>query len=424
MRTPATMALVLHAGCTCGGFEPLDSHEESDTPIDTRTGDSEPPDTDACADHCQDGAFDCGETAIDCGGECEPCAEQTVFGGNGGFPAVAATGDLVLVVYGNGDDSHRSTYSCSEGDGWTAPVLIPGLGSNAEFARLDTDAEGRVHMAVHAGGGNGRQVYYLRFEGDDCAGSWTSPVAVDDGTDNSCWPQIALDAAGDPHISWTDRDYYAIHYNHAVGDLWQGIETVIESELQSCHGDLTVVEGTAHLVWQEGDSPRLPVHSQHTGSGFAAPVELSGSFHNWPQIVGDTEGRLHAIYTDRYSPHPVQYRRRVGQHWEEQVQLSSRDGEWTWPGLTLDDQGGLHATWHRTEGMEHVYYARGDTSSGSWESARQVSTSDARHNRDSTISIDPNGVAHLVWLHKDDATDADTTGEVHYRAVTWDDLSP
>ncbi len=423
---PFTSLSLFAAACTCGSFEPLDEQAHSgpgggdsqDSVPSAETADSE-----ACAGHCDDGELSCGETAIDCGGDCQPCAEEVIFSGNGLFPAVAANGEVVLASFGNGDHEERLYWTCQDGSGWTTPEEVPDLGHSAQFPRMEVASDGTIHMVVHAGLGNNRAVMHLTWATDQaCPGSWSAPTQADDGSDNSCWPQMALDEQDQPHICWTDRDYYEIHYNHVSGGSWQGVEVVYSSTLESCHSDLTVTGGTAHVLWQEGDSPRLPVHSERQGSAFSTPVELSSDFHNWPQIVPDSQGDLHVLYTGRHGDHEIKYRKRAGGSWQPEQTISTRPGEWAFTMLVIDEQDQLHATWHRTDGVEHVYYAIGDALTGSWQAARQVSTDSDLQNRDATLWADPRGTAHHVWLHKEDHEDADSMGEVRYRPVTWQDL--
>jgi len=263
---------------------------------------------------------------------------------------------------------------------------------------------------------------YSVFEGGSCAGNWSSPVQVDDDTDNSCWPQIAVDENDDPHICWTDEDYYAIHCASSSGGVWDSPRTVVNSGVQSCHSDLAAAGSTLHVVWQEGDSPRLPVYAHSTGSGFTEPFELNSGFHNWPQIVAEANGDLHVLYTYRQTDHEVKYRKMTAGVWGTESQLSDRSAQWAWSSLTLDAAGGLHAVWHQTDDVEHVYYTIGDSATEVWQPPRRVSTDSTLQNRDTMVSVDDQNRAHVVWAHKEDAEDADTTGQIRYRVVTWEDL--
>jgi len=338
---------------------------------------------------------------------------------------VAATPTAVVAVWGDEDDSARLYFACRDTAGWTSPEPVPDLGSNSDFGRLETDSQGRVHLVVHSGMGNNRAAKHALFDASaGCTGSWSAPVQVDDGTDNSCWPQIAIDGGDDPHICWTDEDYYAIHCASSAAGVWESPVTVVSSSVQSCHGDVTVGGSTLHVVWQEGDAPRLPVYSHSTASGFTEPHELSSDFHNWPQIVVDAGGDLHVLYTYRHGDHEVKYRKMTAGTWGAEQQVSVPPSEWTWPGLAIDGAGGLHAVWHQTDDVEHVYYAVGDADTGTWQAPRRVSTDGTLNNRDATLSVDAAGRAHVVWVHKEDAEDADTSGEIRYRVVTWDDLAP
>ena len=380
-------------------------------------------DADPCADHCANGLLDCGETDIDCGGDCDACPPEVLCEDGCTFPTVAATDELVIVVWGVEDDDLRAHWVCDDGGGWTAPEAIPTAAHSSEFARLDTDHLGNVHLVFHERLGNNRSVMYARFDGGaGCAGSWTTPVQVDDGTDNSCWPQLALDDAGDPHVTWTDRDYFQIHYARATGGVWSAPVAAITTAEMSNHSDITVSGDVVHLAWQEGESPRLVTWAYGSIDGFSSPVTLNDVFHNWPQLATDPGGDVHAIYTRRNGDHEIRYRAVDGIDWSDEQTLSSSAGGWAWSSLAADDAGGLHAVWHRTEeGVEHVRYATGDAVTATWQPSRRVSTEGGRNNQDTTISVDPTGRAHIVWARKD-SWEADLPGPVLYRVVTWEDL--
>lgn len=409
---------------------PTETHDDESNPDedDDATGDDNTAgddDTTDCLGHCTSGVRDCGETAVDCGGECAACPEQELCADGGLFPSIAASGSAVIAVWGNANQSHELFFACHDGSGWTAAQPVPGLGSNSDFGRLQADGQGWVHLVVHSGMGDSRAAMYSAIDASaGCAGSWSDPVQVDDGTDNSCWPQIAVDEDDDPHICWTDRDYYEIQCASSSGGSWGAPETVVASGVQSCHSDVAASGSTLHVVWQEGDAPRLPAYAHSTGGGggYTEPYELSDQFHNWPQIVADAGGNLHAMYTYRHSDHDVKYRKMTGGVWGDEQVVSTPPSEWTWPSLAIDAGGGLHAVWHQTDDVEHIYYDVGDAATEQWQTARQVSTDGDLNNRDACLAVDPSGRAHVIWIHKEDHEDADTPGSVRYRVVTWDDL--
>jgi len=378
----------------------------------------------ACADHCTDGTHNCGETDVDCGGECDACAVVELSAGQHGIPAVAATDEVVMVVFPDAEDSHSLHFTCKDTDGWTTPQAVPALGTCSDFARLETDSIGRIHLIVHQGLGDGRAVKHALFEGGSgCSGSWSTPVQVDDGTRNSCWPAIAIDSNDDPHAFWTE-DYLQMQYARAPGGVWEAPIVVIDTpDEQTCHGDIAVDGTTAHVVWQEGTSPRIPTWSYWTGSGFSSPEALSSDFHNWPQIVADADGDLHVLYTWRYAPNDVKYVHREGGAWSGETVVSSGATTWTWSDLQLDDDGTLHAAWNQTDDVEHIYYCIGDAATGAWETPRRVSTDETLHNLQTTLSVDPSGRTHLVWVQVTDL-ETEESGPVLYRVVTWDDIAP
>lgn len=377
------------------------------------------------SDECANGVLDSGETDVDCGGPCAACEVIRLSPGEHHYPMVAATDEIVMVTFSDAEEGDDFRWMCKDESGWTASQQMAGLGSPSEFTRMAVDSQGRIHLAVHEGGGSGRGIYYSRFDpGSGCSGTWTSPTRLDDGSHNSCWPAIAVDEDDNPHVFWTE-DYYEMHYSVYVGGSWNGPRVVIDSVEQSCHGDITVAGSVPHVLWQEGDGPRLPTWSHGTGADFSAPEALTNTFNNWPQIKADGHGRLHVLYTYRYGDYDVKYVRQDGGTWSGETVVSSGPTAWAWSILDIDDAGGLHATWSQTENVEHVYYAIGDGSTGTWDSPRKVSTDDTEHNYMSALAVDPSNRAHIVWIQIDDIwTVEEEPGPLFYRVVTWEDLGP
>lgn len=406
--------------------------EATHDPAGEPDGIEEPePDVDPCLDHCENHARDCGETDVDCGGGCEPCPEIVMLETQDGrFPTVAATADRVVLAW---CQRGGVKYMCRDDSGWTSVLNLDIGVSHVKSTRLAEDSLGRFHMTVTKGAGVA--IAYLRLSaGATCSDmTWSDPVdLVTAGDGGGRYAGIAIDDNDDPHVCWQDQAYDNIYYRRATGGEWPDpIIAVTETPHDSRFPDITVLGTIPHIMYEQDDASESNCHPTYTyreGEGWAAPVDLVTRYHSWPQIVADADGRMHVLYTRRLGDCEVKYRRKVGDTWEPEKELHSAPTNWTQSSLVIDEGGGLHAVWHQlVGGMAHLYYCTGDSATGDWNTPRLVSTDSSLNNWQGDIDIDPEGFAHIIWMHGD-ANDGggweETFARIVYRKVAFDDLSP
>jgi len=382
---------------------------------DTTAGDDD--DTAACDDHCANGLHDCGETGVDCGGECDPCLVE-VIGPAGSFPTVAATADKVVVAW-----CHEGVqYVCKDDQGWTAVHALEVGTSYTKSTRLVADGQGRIHLVVTQGGGNDVLYAVMGAESGCAESSWSAPEGLA-GPEGGRYPNVAVDDLDDPHVIWHDQDYTQVYYRKADAGQWgDPIVQVTQTEWDSRYPDITVAGMDAHVIYEQDDASYancLPNHTHWTGTDFAAPYPLVDSYHSWPQIAADSDGNVHALYTDRFGDCEVKYRRLEGGSWGGEHVLSTGSSEWTWTSLAAH-QGGLHAVWHQlVGGIGQVFYAVGDAEVGTWEAPRQVSEDGSLSEWQAAVAVAPDGAAHVVWLR---VQVGEESGEILYRTVVFADL--
>jgi hypothetical protein len=436
------LLIILASAGGCSGTVGLPADGDAGLPdgqaVDAATdgqppADADEPDADPCTGHCSNSILDCGETDLDCGGDCTACPVQEFWPNlTGSFPTVAATVDKVVVAWSV--NASPVQFRCNDGSGFTAAADIPQT-QGGRAPRLEIDSQGRMHLVYFTGGGASAQVHYARFSNETTcpASSWSAHERIDEDngieSDDSRYPNIAVDANDEPHVCWTDNDFFEIHYRHAAGGVWTGNPRVIavdDSNVNSRYCDVSVSATAAHLVWCEGDSPDVPSYTNDTGSGFDSNwYTFDPAYHRWPQIVATSNGNLHVLFT-RTGSGDVKYWRRYNSVWEAERIISSGPTDWTWTSLNLDNAGTLHGVWHQTMGnpaREQVHYCTGIASTGIWDTPRQVSTHASLHNFDATGAIDPQGRMHMAWVQIDDATPI-YPGRIYYRVATWDDLGP
>jgi len=250
---------------------------------------------------------------------------------------------------------------------------------------------------------------------------------VDSGDGGGRYGQVAVDDNDDPHVVWHDEAYLDVYYRTAPGGQWtEPIRAVTATQWDSRFPDVTVVGTTPHVAFEQDDESYSNCHPSYTfwtGNEFAEAEDLVTSYHSWPQIVADSHGHLHILYTRRLGDCEVKYRWGDGGAFASEQILSTSATNWTISSLAIDDTDTLHAVWHQLEGGNQVVqYAVGDAATGTWQAPRPVSDDPATANWLATVAVDPQGLAHVVWLRMEPDSIHEDSGTVHYRKVAYGDL--
>ena len=424
--------LFLFAGCPDTGDDDSGSPGDDDTTVgdddagddDTADDDSSEADDDTanpCDDHCSSGVQDCGESGVDCGGDCDACGVDVLWTEyDGTFPTIAATADKVVVAW-----CHEGVkFICNDGQGWGGVHELDVGTTYTKATRMAADSQGRIHLVVTHGGGVDIEYAVLSAEPGCAQSTWSVPEGLAEPALGGRYPNIAVDVDDDPHVIWHDEAYTNVYYRKGSGGGWPDpVQQVTTTEWDSRFADVSVSGTTPHVIYEQDDSSHSNCHPSYTtsdGSGWTDPLDLVDSYHSWPQIAAEADGDLHVLYTKRHGDCEVKYRHLDGGVWGGEHTISTAPTEWSWSSLTLDGVGGMHAVWHQVVGdFAQVFYAVGDTDAGTWDAPRQVSVDTEMHNWQAAIALDPEGIAHIAWMHVQPATEE---GQIRYRAVQFSDL--
>ncbi len=96
------------------------------------------------------------------------------------------------------------------------------------------------------------QIYYATNAG----GSWSSPTRLSTQSDYDQWePRIALDAAGNAHVTWYGYDssdnYYQVYYATNAGGSWlTPVRLSTQSQYYQYDPQIALdADGNAHVTW-------------------------------------------------------------------------------------------------------------------------------------------------------------------------------
>jgi hypothetical protein len=177
-------------------------------------------------------------------------------------------------------------------------TIVDSLGQTAYDCSLALDSAGNPHISYTDGNGTGLK--YAWFDGN----SWHIQVVEGGGVtgQNGLHSSLALDANGNPHISYLDLDanyYRDLMYAHWDGQRW--IIQNIEPSNNSWHSSIAIdSKGNPHISYNGGYSLK---YASWDGSSWVRDVVDAGSGGTDHIIVGtynclklDSQDKPHISY--------------------------------------------------------------------------------------------------------------------------------
>ena len=219
------------------------------------------------------------------------------------------------------------------------------------------------------------------------------------------FPDVAVDAAGNAIVVWSDSDVHATRYD-AVADTWD-TETLIGS---GSYPRVAVdVLGNAIVVWI--DSIDDHVHAARynavagtwdadiridSGSGsdsyYAVAVDAVGNATVvWSRHDGGIFSRIHAARYDASA-----------NTWGAEVCIDSSSDGATHPEVAMDAVGNATVVWHQSDSdyTPHIYTARYDAAADTWGADTRID-SGAGDANEPRVAVDAAGNATVVWFQSD-----------------------
>jgi hypothetical protein len=204
-------------------------------------------------------------------------------------PRVVTAGDEVHLVWADAVNGAYDIYSASSanrGSAFSAPVRVDSDEAGSAFSafpQIEADGAGNVIIAwedardsrndIYAAVSNNAGVSYspdVRLDGGDAPGSadsFSPRLAVDDGVAYVVWH--------DERNGASTRDIY-MNWSADGGTTWQTEAAQVESDGpgagDSTYPSVTVVDGTAHIVWQDRRSGGFDIYYRSFTDGVARTI--------------------------------------------------------------------------------------------------------------------------------------------------------
>ncbi len=177
---------------------------------------------------------------------------------------------LILYAYAFIDDAYMSS-------GWSMPQTV----GEGRSPALTYTPDGTLHLAFAIPWNEGRGITYARSGGE--GQTWTQPPALIFDASAEGWimvdqPDIAVDAWGGVHVTWTRGGwqdgmlpqgvYYA--YSRDGGETWSDPLALAEGTYEASR--VAVRQDQIHVIWRDASSE-------------------GGSYHRWSSDHGSTWSR-------------------------------------------------------------------------------------------------------------------------------------
>ncbi len=243
------------------------------------------------------------------------------------------------------------------------------------WCAIAINAAGEIMVVWSEWGGDG--IWY-RIQRD---GEWSEKRKAGIVHQQAWSNQLAVDSYGTFHLSYADgagslgRD---IWYSHYTGDRWSTAERVYASPHNSAWNRIDVdTNDDIYVQWyhkyynEEDVSDIVSISKSRMGS-------WPSSYENISRSLGEESihpafrvrnGNVYSCYMDEAGPRRIYFAERINGHWNSPVHVSPG----YYPALEIDSSGNIHIVWSQWDG--NFYYKSRE--SGQWGATEVISDGEA-----------------------------------------------
>ena len=264
------------------------------------------------------------------------------------------------------------------------------------YTSLALDASGNPHVSYQD-----NTTDDLKYA-QKSAGVWTLETADGSANNVGSYTSLALDASGNPHVSYLDATPSDLKYARKSGGVWT-IETADGSANNvGLFTSLALdASGNPHVSYYDNTTTDLKYARKSGGVWTIETVDGSANDVGWyTSLALDASGNPHVSYYD-FTIGNLKYARKSGGAWTIETADGSANNVGLYTSLALDASGNPHVS-YQDDTTDDLKYAR--KSGGVWT----VETAD--------------GSANLVGLYTSLALDASGNPRASYQDQTTGDL--
>jgi hypothetical protein len=320
---------------------------------------------------------------------------------------VVTSGDTAHVVWEEGNEVY---HSYQESHSWSTPSRVV----TGEQPSLAVGSDDTVHLAFVNEIGGVYNVYYTRWDG----ASWSQPPRkVSDTTSFSDSPDLAVTAAGQLHVLWSE-DEQVYHGDSSDGTAW-AYKAIADGSAPT----IDTRDGSVRAAWQDEESSDYDIYvSKLDGDSWSSPENASNSpsaDSTAPDLAVQADGSPHLVWQEMISATAqVQYNH--GPMWDQPVTLSDNVNGAYLPSLALDVRGRRHAAWEDFHFPTYrIRYAYAYGADSAWKPATTLASSGFLAPDLEAVCLypGPGGAIHAAWVATENGK-----GEILYTRTQFYDI--